>query len=231
MGSQMEEADARRGILLKIYDAYEAFSQDWKTACEKYCSDCCTRNVTMTTLEGDLILNHLVSHHSMDLVDRVEEAIHQPRYQPAVSINRMATLCADGDPLPEEPDTPVQRRCPFLSKDTCLIYPVRPFGCRCFISKRRCSQIGFADIDPFYITVHTVVQQIVEHVDVAGGTGNLSDVILFLANGDCRKRYHSSGLVKPPDTICTNEPLKTLMVPPEHRAQIEPLIKSLQMIR
>jgi hypothetical protein len=35
-----------------MYAIYEDFMEKEKFACQKYCAHCCTRNVTITTLEG-----------------------------------------------------------------------------------------------------------------------------------------------------------------------------------
>jgi hypothetical protein len=96
------------------------------------------------------------------------------------------------------------------------------------ISRRRCEDTGFADMEGFQVTVSTVFQQVVEHVDADGCTGNLVDVLLALtdeglpkpvASADCR----AGGLL-------SNRRLSVLMVPPEHRDRIAPLLAKLQSI-
>ncbi|MBW1709950.1 MAG: hypothetical protein JRJ73_08730, partial [Deltaproteobacteria bacterium] len=42
-------------VLDQICRIYDEFVAKLDIACEKYCADCCTRNVTMTTLEGYLM--------------------------------------------------------------------------------------------------------------------------------------------------------------------------------
>ena len=39
-------------VLEQIYEIYDNFAKGLDVACKKYCANCCTRNVTMTTLEG-----------------------------------------------------------------------------------------------------------------------------------------------------------------------------------
>lgn len=45
--------DKKRVVLEQIYEIYDNFSKGFDVACKKYCANCCTRNVTMTTLEGN----------------------------------------------------------------------------------------------------------------------------------------------------------------------------------
>ena len=51
----------RRDILTTIYALHEKWAAAFPFACGKGCATCCTRSVTMTTLEGELIFDHLSS--------------------------------------------------------------------------------------------------------------------------------------------------------------------------
>ena len=46
-------------ILKTIYDIFEEWSKDLPVACHRGCSVCCTRNVTITAVEGELILRYI----------------------------------------------------------------------------------------------------------------------------------------------------------------------------
>jgi len=54
--------ETRAAALDKIYDVYDKFTETVDVACRKGCSPCCTRNVTLTTLEGHRIVEHMKSH-------------------------------------------------------------------------------------------------------------------------------------------------------------------------
>ena len=45
----------------RIYAAYDRFCAAQDVACKKYCAHCCTSNVTLTTLEGYKIVDHLIA--------------------------------------------------------------------------------------------------------------------------------------------------------------------------
>ncbi len=229
----MQQIDTKTQLLKKIYDAYHTYAASWDVACQKYCADCCTRNVTATTLEAHLVITHLLAHYKdkQHLLERCREMAGLPKYEPQVTTNGMAMRCAEGKPLPEEHSDPSWRPCPFLENDACAIYDVRPFGCRCFISSNRCADTGHADVDPFHMSVHTVVLQTIEHVDITGGTGNLIDAVNWLAEERHREAYLNHGLGHPQPGMLPNVPLRILMVPENHRLRIEPFLGLLRQIK
>jgi hypothetical protein len=53
-------------VLTILYSIYEDFVSSFTLACEKHCALCCTRGVTLTTIEGYMILDHLVSKGKSD---------------------------------------------------------------------------------------------------------------------------------------------------------------------
>jgi hypothetical protein len=218
-------------IFDRMIEIYDEFVGAYDLACRKYCAHCCTANVTMTTLEGYRIISYLEQAGRMDCLATVGRHAHPDRFTPRVSINRMADICArDGDP-PEETLDPDAGPCPILDDDLCSLYSVRPFGCRCMVSSRNCGQTGFADMDPFILTVNDVFLQHIEHIDAQGYTGNFSDVIQFLAVDENRQRYAAGQMDTPPDGLVTNQPVFVLMIPPDHRERIQPLLKQLRSIR
>lgn len=217
-------------VLESMIDIYDRFVGEFPLACEKYCAHCCTANVTLTTLEGYRIMAHLEAHEGAACLDGIAAKAHPDRFVPAVTINRMADICArDGDP-PEEHLDPAAGPCPVLDSAACPLYPVRPFGCRCMVSARNCGQTGFADMDPFILTVNDVFLQHLEHIDAQGYTGNFADVMQFLATAENRQNYAAGRLGAPPARLQPNQPVFVLMIPPEHRERIAPLLQEIRSI-
>ena len=214
-------------VLNNIYRCYDEFTNPLKIACQKYCAMCCTPNVTMTTLEGYLIVDFLISKGRRDLFERIQKAMAGGRFKPRTTTNRLAVLCAKGDEPPHETRYDEGKRCPLLTEDLCPIYPVRPFGCRCFISEKDCNPTGYANIDPFIITVNTIYLQVLEHIDAAGFSGNFADVMQWMAKKENRERYKSNALKQRYADFVSNRPIEVLMVPPEHRNKIKPIINTL----
>lgn len=218
-------------ILERMVEIYDRFVGEFDLACEKYCSHCCTANVTMTTLEGYRIISHLEEIGDMRCLETIARQARPDRFMPRVTINRMADICArDGD-LPEEHLDPDAGPCPVLAGDACPLYPVRPFGCRCMVSARNCGETGFADMDPFILTVNDLFLQHVEHIDAQGYTGNFADVMQFLASDENRQNYAAGRLGEAPTGLVSNQPVFVLMIPPEHRQRVQPLLKQIRSIQ
>lgn len=223
--------EARLGVLEKIYGIYDSFTAGRKVACKKYCADCCTCNVTLTTLEGYEIAQHLIDAGGGERLERLRESSDPKRYRPSMTFNGLAETCARGDEPPADACDPAWGACPFLDGGECLIYDKRPFGCRCMVSKTNCRESGFADMDPLVLTVNHVCLQFVEHVDARGFSGNLTDVLRFMASADNRRAFCENRLGTVPLGLIPNRPIKVLMVPPEHRDETGPVINALMNIR
>jgi hypothetical protein len=218
-------------LLERMLDIYDAFISGFDLACEKFCAHCCTANVTMTTLEGYRIFAYLEKNGQTGCLKNIARQTHPGRFTPLVSINRMADICSRGDDPPEEQMDPHAGPCPVLSDDACPLYAVRPFGCRCMVSAKNCGETGFADMDPFILTVNDVFLQHLEHIDAQGFTGNFADVMQFLESGSNRQNYASGRLEPPPAGLVANQPVFVLMVPPEHRERIAPLLTRIRRIQ
>jgi hypothetical protein len=214
-------------VLINIYRHYDDFTSTLKIACQKYCAECCTPDVTMTTLEGYLIADSLISKGRQDLFGHIQSAMAGSRFKPQTTTNRLAVLCAKGDDPPHETHHDEGKSCPLLAEDLCPIYLVRPFGCRCFISEKNCSQTGYAEVDPFVITVNTVYLQVIEHIDATGFSGNFADVMLLMANQGNQDQYKKNALKHLGADFVSNRPIEVLMVPPEHRDKIKPILNTL----
>ncbi len=220
---------------LTVYDRmmeiYDQFTAEFDLACEKYCAHCCTANMTMTTLEGYRIVSHLSQTDNTNCLMNLHKNAPADRFVPEVSINRMADICARGGDPPEEQMNPDAGSCPILTEGACPFYGVRPFGCRCMVSAQNCGKTGFADMDPFILTVNDVFMQHIEHIDAKGYTGNFVDVLSFLESEENRNAYIDGRLPAPPAGLVANQPVFVLMIPPEHRERIQPLLKKIRGIQ
>ena len=224
------DLNSKLAVLDQICRIYDEFVAKLDMACKKYCAVCCTRNVTMTTLEGYLIVTHMISNGKSGLFENIERAIPKRRFQPRTTTNRLADLCMKGEDPPVEIHENSDGSCPLLKDNLCPIYQVRPFGCRCFVSKKDCRKQGYAEVDSFILTVNNLFLQFIEHVDSQGFSGNLIDVLKFMASKKNRHNYKRNTLDNPDTGLIPNLKITVLMIPPEHRVKIKPILKDLQSI-
>ena len=215
----------------RIFDVYDRFCDPLDMACKKYCAHCCTSNVTLTTLEGYKIVDHLIATGRLGIIDRLKHIAAATRYQPQISTNRLAELYAAEAKVPEEEMPAESEQCSLLAKYLCSIYELRPFGCRCFVSRKNCAERGYADIDEFTASVNTLFLQTIEHLDADGCSGNLIDVLQVMASEDNRRAYAKDRLKCETNGLIVNWSLKVLMIPPEHRTKLEPLLQELRQIK
>ena len=216
--------------LEKLYTLFEQAGGEIPAACGKACADCCTRNVTIASLEGMWLIDQLDADAIARLYARQEKTLDLERFRPVITINGLAERTMAGDDPPEEDCRPEWTPCSLLEDDLCSIYALRPFSCRCMASRTRCADIGYADMDDFQLTLSTVFQQVIEHLDVPGYTGNLLDVMQRLKDEEHRSLYRAGMLRGESPGLLANRPMKMLMVPPEHRERIQPLVESIQKI-
>jgi hypothetical protein len=64
-----------------------------------------------------------------------------------------------------------------------------------------------------------------------GCSGNLIDVLQLMASDDKRRAYERGELGCEENKLIVNWELKMLMIPPEHRERIEPLLQQLRDIK
>jgi len=217
--------------LNRIFAVYDRFCATLDVACKKYCAHCCTANVTLTTLEGYKIVDHLIATGKLDVIDGLKHMAATPRYQPQISTNRLAELYAAEAKVPEEEMAAEWEECSLLAKNVCAIYDLRPFGCRCFVSRKNCAETGYADIDEFTASVNTMFLQTIEHLDADGCSGNLINVLQVMASEDNRRAYAKDRLKCETNGLIVNWSLKVLMIPPEHRIKMEPILQELRQIK
>jgi len=110
------DLNSKIAVLNQIYSVYDEFLHTLHIACKKYCAECCTRNVTLTTLEGYLIATHMISYGESGLFENIESALPKKRFQPLTTINRLADLCMKGGDPPEEKHHDSNERCPLLKR-------------------------------------------------------------------------------------------------------------------
>lgn len=220
----------RLDALHEIYAVYDNFIKGLTMACKRGCATCCTQNVTMTTLEGYSILQHLIASGKTDLLKAVHHTVKSKRYQPALTTNELAALCLNGEDPPEEKNDYSSIACPFLCNNECLIYEERPLGCRCFFSAEKCETAACAVVEPFFVTVNTVFLQFVEHIDAGGLFGNMSDVLLFLEPEITQTCHETYSIVGNRVGLSHNRPIPALLAPPEHQMRLEPVLRELSNI-
>ena len=216
--------------LNRVFEIYDGFSSTLDLACKEKCAHCCTTSVTMTTLEGYKIVSDLFASGRLDVIDRLKEIEEMPRFQPLLTTNRMAELCAADAKVPEEETADERQDCSLLTDSLCTIYDLRPFGCRCFVSRQNCGETGYADIEDFTASVNTLFLQVIEHLDAEGCSGNLINVLQFMVADDNRQAYVKDKLNCEECGLIVNWKLEVLMIPPEHREGIEPILQQLRKI-
>jgi len=217
-------------ILHQLYDIYASYTDSLDLACRQHCCRCCTRNVTLTSLEATSLLDSLDPADKNRLLRRVQSNTSLERYQPRITTNEMAERCARGEALPEESCDPDWGPCPLLENRNCPIYPLRPFACRCLISRSSCEKTGYADVDEFSLTVNSIFLQVIEHLDRGGCTGNFTDILLYLSKLEHMRAYRQGRLECNAGNLVRNRSLKILMIPPGHRTTAAPILQRLQRL-
>jgi len=225
------EIDIRLAVLKKMYEIYDDAIEDQDFSCMKHCAHCCTRNVTMTTLEAYHLLHGLPSSHRNTLMQRIELQAESKRFIPQITINHMADLCARDEDLPEEENDEQWGACPLLDDDLCPVYAGRPFGCRCMVSYRNCGVSGYADMPSWVISLNNVMLQYIEHIDAKGFSGNFIDMLRFLHDPQNFTAYGQDRHMERPALLIANQPVYVLMVPPEDRPRIEPVLNAIRSIK
>ena len=214
-------------VLDRIYRIYDDFVGDLDVACKKYCDTCCTRNVTLTTLEGCRIVDCLISDGKAYLFDIIQKDLHKRRFQPSITTNMLAELSIAEKDIPDEKSCYSREECPILTDRQCPVYKVRPFGCRCFVSKHSCLEKGYAEVDEFILSVNNIFLQYIEHIDSQGCSGNLIDVLLYFESSEARQNYRDGVSNCAENNLISNRSIPALMIPPEHRLKIQPILQAI----
>ncbi len=224
----MDQA-TRMNLLKQVYAIYDDFVSTLQLACKIKCAECCTCNVTVTSLEGYGILERLKAENRQDLLEKLKTVKEQKRFQPKITTNQMADICSQGQDISDEDIDPNWGACPLLVEDECALYDQRPFECRSFCSTINCREAQQAKMDPFVISVNTVFRQFIEHMDSSGASANFTDMLIFLESSENKAVLFNED--QPPKfPLIRNFPAKILMVPPEHVEKIRPIYNALQKI-
>lgn len=226
------DIQTRLDVLEQLYVVYDRFQQGVGAfSCRDGCASCCTCNVTLTTLEAIRIVDGLDVGQSEHLFSGLRAKSRKKRFRPTLTTNAVAERVRNGESVPEEGGDPDWGDCALLADALCTIYGMRPFGCRSFFSTCDCRREGAADVPPLLLTANTLFLQTIEHIDCPGCTGNLTDVLLAFASEENREQYRRGRLDCADIGLLPNRPTPVLMVPPEHRKKVMPLLREIQSIK
>ena len=174
----------KKELLHAIYGIYADWVSRFPLVCQKGCAACCTQSVTMTSLEGEIILDGI---RELEREKWLFEKLAQTtpgESRSLMTTNQFAEAClkqleVDNETLCDWDLSP----CIFLEDAGCSIYELRPFGCRSFGSLVRCRPEGSAEITPIHLTVNTVFSQIIEHLSSGSGHwSSMTDILHSLAD-------------------------------------------------
>ncbi|MDO8948038.1 MAG: hypothetical protein Q7U88_12910 [Desulfocapsaceae bacterium] len=174
-------------ILHGIYEAFAEWSPGLTFACKKNCAVCCTQNVTVTAIEGEVI-HRLIRENGRELW--LAEGLQKKgtTCRPRMTTNDFAGACLQGEDVqPEQYGN--MSPCPFLEDGCCLIYEARPFSCRCFASEQTCVAGMSALLPEYYLSASTAVMQIIEHLGQGEYWGNMLDVLATLCDLPENRKY------------------------------------------
>jgi Fe-S-cluster containining protein len=180
--------EQKKEMLHAIYGVYLSWAERFPFACQKGCAACCTQSVTMTSLEGEVILDFINAEGRKEWLLAKLTQTTPGKSKANITTNQFAAACInhreiDEDALGGWDFTP----CVFLEDNNCSIYAVRPFGCRSFGSLEKCEAGRAAEMPPIYLTVNTVLTQIIEHVSSSDGCwSTMADILQSLVNCETR---------------------------------------------
>jgi Fe-S-cluster containining protein len=184
----------REKLLMAIYRHFEQWlaNNSLDFACQQGCATCCTQNVTMTAVEGDLIHRFMEENgrHAW-FAGKLQEK--KALAQVMETTNEFAERCLAGREGGRTPNSVEGEPCPYLADSRCQIYQVRPFSCRSFASLEKCLAGQAAQLPQFYVTTTTAAQQLIEHVGQGEYWGNMHDVLLALC--DLKENHETARLL------------------------------------
>lgn len=220
----------KQKILDNIYTCFDNWAKQFPFVCEKGCDTCCTQNVMISALEGELILNYIRANNMEQWLADKLNATDNP-YTPEYTTNQYAAYCIAGEEI-EEPAPPQPKRCPFLENGICMIYDARPFSCRSFNSEIQCSASQEAQTSETYLSGSTAVSQLIEHLGQGEYWGNMIDMLCTLtdisANIDIAKGLNPE---KAPSVRAINlktaVPLPGFLILEEEWPQVNPLLEAI----
>ena len=173
----------KKTIVRRIYKLYDEWaSSRYAFYCRKGCASCCTQDVTVTAIEGEIIIEYIKTNKTCAVASVLKNSKPAAIQKPRQTTNAFARNCFAGINTPEQDNNnAIKVPCGFLLEDNaCNIYPARPFGCRCFASQDDCRKYGKAHQPEELVAINTVTMQIIEHLGQKKPWGNLYDMLLFL---------------------------------------------------
>jgi len=219
--------ELKQAILEIIYERFADWSQPFAFACRRGCAHCCTQNVTVTAVEAQILLDYAAAH---DIRHRLVAELSPlvPGNRESLTTNEFAGLCMDGSE-PVESERGADAVCPFLINDECMVYPARPFACRCFASTAVCRHGKSAVVPPEYLSAAAAVSQIIEHVAQFNIWGNMLNVLYVLGceTGVIGPESDDATLVSARERCTTAQPLPGFLLDETEYEQIAPLLESI----
>ncbi len=216
-------------ILKTIYTIYTDWSANKELACKKRCSACCTQNVTITALEGEIILRFIQERNMAEWFgQKIRD--NRPPNRPKMTTNDFARACLQGKEV-DPGEISNQSPCPFLEDDICTIYEARPFGCRILASEKSCSSSQPAVIPDHYFSASTAVAQIVEHVGQKEYWGNMLDVLPALCDisefNAIANQLNTTIMMQARMRTLTAKPIPGFLFTEEDQQTVTPLLEAI----
>ncbi len=224
MPVKLDHALPQKFALLKtLYRLLEEEASRYPFVCEPGCADCCTVNLLATSAEVRYFLDSLEKSQKEALFQKLLPLKGKRRLRPKVTPNEMAALLMSGKEPPEDEGF-VFEPCPFLKNQLCSIYERRAFICRTFYSLRKCQETHEAEAPPEFLTLSTVLTQLIEEIDLAGLYGNFLDLLLFFLE---REQALSTEEIVIPDELLSNREAPDFAIPPQHEKYIRQFLARL----
>lgn len=193
-------------------------------ACEAGCPDCCTDLVTMTTLEAAYLWRKCADSIRERLGAWPDEGLPPDA---GMTANERAELCMSGTDFEEDAPPSVSSACPLLEDGRCLCYEGRPLMCRMMLSSESCGDAGYAEIPTRLLSLTTVCQQMVEHIDRRGQSGYLIHMLPRFENFASAEAYDKNIGRVGDERLRPNRPNPGFLIPPEDRPQIRLWLREL----
>ena len=225
MDGQAAMGDMKKKIAAKIFASHAKWTAAETFFCRKGCSLCCTQNVMITAVEGQVIYDYIAARKMEQWLGERLSVARQT--QPVrLTTNGFARLCLAGNVEDSEEEQAAHAGiCPFLAEDCCTIYAARPFACRSFASTRDCHASGTACLPERVVVLNTVTMQLIEHVGQRGYWGNMLDVLLAQSrHGDNRevKKYIDEAFIDAAQArILRAEPIPGFLLKPEEEQEVQ----------
>jgi len=220
----------KEDILQIIYEAFAEWSAGFSFACTKKCAACCTQNVTMTAVEGEVV-HRLIRENDREgwLAGKLQAKGETER--PRMTTNDFAGACLGKGEDVQSEQSGNMYPCPFLEHGCCQIYEVRPFSCRCFASEQRCLSGTSALLPEYYLSASTAVMQIIEHLGQGEYWGNMLDVLSALCdlpeNRSCATLLPPSFADQSRIQVIKAKPLPGFLLLDDEMEKIAPLLDAI----